>query len=413
MRQGPEPTRELDALIIGAGICGLWALAHLHALGHACLLVEREAMGSGQTIASQGIIHGGTKYALDGQAREASRMIAQMPGRWRESMQGLRAPDLSPVRVLSESCCLWTAPGIASRITGLAASRAIRVRPTRLSRNEAPPPFANAPKSVDCYRLDEPVLDPASLVQALASPLSDRIALGTYAPDDDGSAGGSIATADMRLPVRARHIIICAGAGGESLTSSLVDAPRLPLMQRRPLHMVMARRASERGEALPLIFAHGVGVSSSPRLTITSQTDSAGRVVWWIGGQVAERGVDLDPPALIAHARDELRAMLGWLDLDGVEFATWRVDRAESLTPGGGRPDGPVVESRDRESGQRVHCCWPTKLAFAPAIADALSERLGEPVTSADDARATTLPEGWPRPKPATLPWETPGVQWS
>jgi len=413
MRQGPEPTRDLDALIIGAGVSGLWALAHLHDLGHNCLLVEREAMGSGQTIASQGIIHGGTKYALDGQAREASRMIAQMPGRWRESLQGLRAPDLRAVRVLSESCCLWTAPGIASRFTGLAASRAIRVKPTRMSRNQAPPPFASAPKSVDCYRLDEPVLDPASLLHAMAAPLADRIALGTYTPDDDGSAGGSIASGELRLRVRARHIIICAGAGGESLTAALVDAPRLPHMQRRPLHMLMARRASGRGEALPPIYAHGVGVSSTPRLTITSQTDSAGRVVWWIGGQVAERGVELDPPALIALARDELRAMLGWHDLEGVEFATWRVDRAESLTPGGGRPDGPVVESRDREHGQRVHCCWPTKLAFAPAIADALAERLGEPVIGARQDHGSPLPDGWPTPKPAPLPWESPGVQWS
>ena len=56
----------LDVLIFGGGGAGLWLLDDLAARGYRVLLAEAGDLGAGQTIASQGIIHGGLKYALRG-----------------------------------------------------------------------------------------------------------------------------------------------------------------------------------------------------------------------------------------------------------------------------------------------------------------------------------------------------------
>ena len=53
-----------DILIVGGGIAGLWLNARLRRAGYATVLVESASLGGGQSVKSQGIIHGGAKYAL-------------------------------------------------------------------------------------------------------------------------------------------------------------------------------------------------------------------------------------------------------------------------------------------------------------------------------------------------------------
>ena len=47
------------------------------------MLLERDSLGGEQTLASQGMIHGGLKYALGGTLTRSSEAIANMPERWR------------------------------------------------------------------------------------------------------------------------------------------------------------------------------------------------------------------------------------------------------------------------------------------------------------------------------------------
>ena len=98
---------KLDALIIGGGGAGLWLLDEMVRAGLAVLLLEREALGAGQTVSSQGIVHGGIKYTLSGSLTESARAIREMPGLWRACLDGSRQPDLSTVRVLADRCHLW------------------------------------------------------------------------------------------------------------------------------------------------------------------------------------------------------------------------------------------------------------------------------------------------------------------
>jgi len=109
--------------------------------------------------------------------------------------------------------------------------------------------------------------------------------------------------------------------------------------------------------------------------------------------------VERDRPEQIAAGRRELEQLLPWLDLEGMRWAGFRVDRAEPRQPGGRRPDRPFIESSDR-----ISVAWPTKLAFAPALAaELLRELQGSGITP---NAAAPLPIRWPSPPLAAPPWE-------
>lgn len=428
---------EVDVAVLGGGIAGLWSLAMLRAKGLGAVLLEAGELGSGQTVASQGIIHGGVKYALGGRASRASEAIAPMPGIWKRSLGldgQLRAGsehaygevDLREARVLAESCVLWTGAGVGSRLMGLAASKAIRVGPERLEPHERPGVFHGAGRGTDVYRLGEPVVDPRSVLGVLARDHLDAIG-GIDASDGlevEVSGSGARREPDLAivrtsrrardgggdLTIRARLVVAAAGAGNARIAQSLRDPDRLLAsdaaraeekvrMQKRPLAMVMVR-----GD-LPELFGHCVGRASKPIATITTGHDLAGRTVWWIGGQIAEDGVERTDHEHLRTARNGVGSILPWVDLSRTEWAVWRGDRAEGLTEGGRRPDEPVV----RRIGPVVFC-WPTKLAFAPAVGRRVVEL-------AIEQGVGTCP-GQPgldleRPGVAPLPWDAEGVAWS
>src|SRR5215510_15615387 len=106
----------LDVVIFGGGAAGLWLLDELARAGFAALLLEAHELGSGQTIASQGIIHGGLKYTLSGLLTPSARAISQMPTIWRRCLAGEAKPDLSYTRLRAEYCHLWRTTSLRSRL---------------------------------------------------------------------------------------------------------------------------------------------------------------------------------------------------------------------------------------------------------------------------------------------------------
>src|SRR5947207_2050847 len=99
---------ETDIAIIGGGISGLWLLNRLRTIGFSTILLESNALGGGQTSKAQGIIHGGTKYALQGALTPAAQAIADMPATWQRCLQGKGEIDLSNVPVLSHHQYLFS-----------------------------------------------------------------------------------------------------------------------------------------------------------------------------------------------------------------------------------------------------------------------------------------------------------------
>lgn len=297
-----------DVLIVGAGVAGLWLNARLRRQGFSTVLVESASLGGGQSLKSQGIIHGGAKYALHGALSGASEAIADMPRRWREALDGKGELDLSGVRLLSEAHYLWSPGTIAGNLTSFFASKAVRGRVDQVKGEQLPPALQNPKFKGKVYRLAELVVDVPSLIERLAELAGDSLLAGqSIEPlyEGDELIGLRVDGRD----IHAQRIVLSAGGGNADLLNALGVSQ--PQMQRRPLHMVLVK-----GPTLKPLFAHCLGGGPKPRITVTTHPAADGQCVWYLGGDLAEaEGVSREPDAQIAVARKELEALLPWVDL--------------------------------------------------------------------------------------------------
>ncbi|WP_122413990.1 NAD(P)/FAD-dependent oxidoreductase [Pseudomonas viridiflava] len=347
-----------DVLIVGAGVAGLWLNARLRRQGFSTVLVESASLGGGQSLKSQGIIHGGAKYALHGALSGASEAIADMPRRWREALDGKGELDLSGVRLLSDAHYLWSPGTIAGNLTSFFASKAVRGRVDQVKGEQLPPALQHPKFKGKVYRLAELVVDVPSLINRLAELAGDSLLAGKQIEplyEGDELIGLRVDGTD----IHAQRIVLSAGGGNADLLKAVGISQ--PQMQRRPLHMVLVK-----GPTLKPLYAHCLGGGTKPRITVTTHPAADGQWVWYLGGDLAEAdGVAREPEAQIAVARKELEALLPWVDLSQAQWATLRVDRAEPAQSGLVRPDNAFLESQ-----KRLMVGWPTKLALAPDFAD-------------------------------------------
>ena len=354
---------EVDIAIVGAGVVGLWLLNVFSQQGYQCVLIEKDAIGAGQTIRSQGIIHGGTKYALTGKLNRAAQSIADMPAVWQACLDGEGPIDLRAVQVLAQQHFMWSQGKYTAALKNFIASKALKSHSDVLKPDAYPDFFQHPEFSGSLCALNETVVDVPSLLDALAAPYRDKILLGEAAFIDDAL---HLVHAGKHLNVKAQKILVTAGEGAKQLCSTLTDAPA---MQCRPLHMVWARFPEY--DPVKQIFVHGVLSGSKPEFTITSHRDAQGHSVWYIGGEVAETGMTRSAEAQIAHTQHVLSQFMPWVNFEGVQWGTNHVNRAELAQSGGKRPDSFAVCPT-----QRAVMIWPTKLALTPAVVHSVQNLL-------------------------------------
>ncbi|OUR70780.1 FAD-dependent oxidoreductase [Methylophaga sp. 41_12_T18] len=376
-----------DVVIIGAGIAGLWLHNRLNKMGIHALLLENKAIGNAQTLSSQGIIHGGAKYALNGILSKATQAIGDMPARWQACLKGDGDIDLSQAKVFAQHQLMWSKQQLSSKIVSFFASKALSSRMQTVDNTARPPLFQHAGFKGALYQLDEPVLDIASVIQCLVEPWQDRII--QFASDtdiqwqQDNGAVQSLQIGDD-IQIDAQQFVLTAGEGNEALLKSLNI--KKPAMQRRPLQMVMCK-AKDKAQALPAIYAHSLGSGSKPIATITSHFDKDGNVVWYIGGNIAEQGVGKNFEKITSEATNLLKDIMPWFELPELSWATHSINRAEPKQSALTRPDTAFVETKNN-----VHIAWPTKLALAPDLADKVIEKLQTHITPGSHEPITDLP---------------------
>lgn len=351
-------TLETDICILGGGIAGLWLNARLRGMGYSTLLIERGALGGGQSGKSQGIIHGGTKYALHGKLTQAAEAISTMPGRWRACLQGEGELDLRGARVLSEHHYLWSPGSLISNLAGFFASKALRGRVDLVKGSALPAVFANPAFKGKVYRLAELVMDVPDVIRCLSDLGGDSL-VADSAPHLERREDGSIECIRVNAKrIKAQRYVLTAGEGNEGLLQDWGVSQ--PAMQRRPLQMVLVK-----GAKLPALYAHCLGNSPKPRMTVTTHPCADGQWCWYLGGELAEQGVNLTPDALVARAQHELSELLPWINLQHCQWTTLPVNRAEPAQSGAARPDTAYLQAV-----QNALVSWPTKLALAPDLSD-------------------------------------------
>lgn len=380
---------EIDVAVLGGGIAGLWLLARLHAHGFDAHLFERDALGSGQTIASQGIIHSGVKYTFDGVNRPQTEALSSMPKIWLDCIAGRGEVDLRGTEVLAGNQLMFTTGGLVNRIAGAFATKALRSDVAALERDRFPELFRAREFSGKLYQLEEPVLATKTVLAALTGhgcPASiHRGQVRELRREGERVSGLQFEGA----AVRPRVCIFTSGAGNEWFAAQL-GLDKSKVTQRRPLRMFLARGMPHR------VYAHCLVPEPKPRVTITTH-DLNGEHVWYLGGNIAEKAVGLSDTEALRWAHGEMMNVFPWLDWSRVRWAIHDVDRAE---PAASKllPSGPTLTTVGNAA-----LAWPTKLALAPALASqALRWIEQQGVTPSH--RKTELP--LPRAEVARYPWE-------
>ena len=370
-------THQFDTIILGGGIAGLWLLSLLRKNGFEAILLEKKGLGSGQTFASQGMIHGGIKYSLAGATTGASESIADMPLRWRSCLAGTDNVDLKGVNVLSDAYYMFSDARLSSKLTAFFGSKTLEGRVASVPAAKYPEIFQSPSFGGLLYKLNDLVLDTRSLITHLHRQLKDYIFEGDVSFEHTNGRVTRLQL-DDGLTVSASTYVLAAGKGNGELIKDLgLEVP----MQLRPLHQVVVK-----GKTLPDLFAHAVALKSAdkPRITFTTHT-TADTKAWYLGGQLAESGVVRNEAEQIEFAKTELAAVIPWMSYSDCEFSTFRIDRAEAGDETLLRPDTPYV----RRHGNVV-VCWPTKLTLAPMMGDMFMELMAEPKASL--ATAPNLP---------------------
>lgn len=390
-----------DIAIIGGGISGLWLLNRLANKGFNVILFEKNFLGSDQTVASQGMIHGGIKYTLSGALSGASEAIAGMPSYWQRCIDGLGDVDLKGARKLSDHFYMWSSKSVLSKMTTFLASKVTRGRIDQVYGDDMPYIFKNNQFKGTVYKLLDMVLDIPSVIKALANNYSDRIfkidwEKTKWKKDVHNKAFLVFCYEKKEYLLDAEQFVLTAGEGNESILNTLKE--RAPLMQRRPLHMLMVKHAYPHS-----FYGHCLGRETTPRLTISSHPCEDSNQVWYLGGSLAEKGVGLPPETIIKKAKNELRELMPWVNLKNAKWAALPVERAEPKQLNFTRPDKAFAGVTENHSN--IIVAWPTKLTLCPNLADEVISLLAKRNIKKSKSMIPKL-YFLDRPKIAETPWQ-------
>ena len=395
-----------DIVVFGGGVAGLWLLNRLRNEGYGVILLESNTLGCGQTVASQGIIHGGLKYAMTGSLTGASNVIADMPARWRNCLlggpKGNSDINLSGVQIVSDHYYMWSDAGLRSKLKAFLGSKSLSGRVRAVPKSEYPSFFGNTPADGKLYQLPDFVIDSSSLIEVLAGQQPE----GIYHADPSGinflrNGSGSITgvlinKANKLISIATQRIIFCAGEGNQALIEKATL--RNQRSQVRPLNMVYVKKRK-----LPPIFMHYIGgdLSLTPRLTITSHQDKLGINTWYLGGELAESGVGKGAAEQIEAAKKLTFSVFPWINFNDATWGCFPINRAEANINNNYRPDDvSLIEENN------VLVAWPTKLTLTPLLADKTIETLnaaGVPVLN--QGHPADLDKFFTRPGIAKAPW--------
>ncbi len=350
---------EVDVVIFGAGIAGLWIFHRLKRSGYDVLLLEKNSIGCGQTIASQGIIHSGLKFSLAGKVNKLARSISAMPEIWRAALRGEGNIDLSSAKMSAESQQLLIPSGFMGGLTKLVAERALGNNVHAAPKDEWPNELKNSGFKGSLIFMDEPVLNIPSVLRALAEPYKNCIRKIT----------GEQANAPFEFlkqnNITAKRVIFTSAGSNHDIAKSSAHDKGLET-QKRPLVQGMMKNAP-----FPL-FAHLVGKTDKPIASITTHEMTDGTLVWYLGGLVAERATDANPQEVIEAAKKAFSTYLPKIDFSNVEWSTLPINRVEGKSKTDSwMPDTPTIH----HTPEALYC-WPTKLTFAPMLDDMILKDL-------------------------------------
>ncbi len=381
--------QKVDVLIFGGGISGLWTLNSLAAEGYNAILVENNSLGKGQTIVTQGIIHGGDKYLLPNNFSLASYLgIKGMPKGWQEHFEGKRTPNLSNIEISSRECLYWFPnENHNNRIMKMLMLMVRQYTSTWIKeyhKKDFPEVLKENAKIV--LGVKENVIDTNSLLEELAKKQNIFYAntIPEFTMDSDGNVE-KVVVGDYEI--KPKIVVMTSGEGNEALAKKVGIEQNI--MQRRPLRHLFLR-----GD-LPELYCH-IADGQTTMMTVTSHDKLSKELVWNIGGDYSKPWLKEKPDSFIEKSVAKLSTYFPQIDFDSCSKGLFDIDRAEGLN-NGQRPGDPVIYKH-----KNILVAWPTKLTLAPKLSDGIVERIRKAIKPMS-RRNLSSPN--PQIKIAQAPW--------
>lgn len=408
-------TIKADIVIIGGGIAGLWTLNHLQKLGFKnTILLEKNALGSGQTLKSQGVIHGGLKYSLNGILSNDTQAIEDMPNIWQQSLNGtlnnksnIKYVNLQDAKILATSQYLFSTNTLAAKISNFFTSHLLQSKTDKANTDELPQILKHKDFTGNIYKLNEMILDIKSVLLALANNYynnlikidntqTEIIITPDIAENHQNNNGyaESITVGINNEPhkIYAKCFVFTSGEHNNNLVKPYIDVP----MQLRPLQMVFVSHNN-----LTKLYGHNIDGSMLPNMTISTHYNKNNDVVWYLGGKIAETGIDRTSAEQIKCAKNELATIFPYLDLTNATWGSFFINRAEAQTANNKKP-----ESATSFIHNNVITAWPTKLALTPLLAKQIEEYVNKLGLKSDNIDTSFDYSKYPKPSVGEYPWD-------
>jgi hypothetical protein len=374
-------------VVVGGGVQGLWLLADLTAMKYSAVLLERARPGFGQTGHSHVFIHEGHIYAYGNPEQVVVQRIQSVQkahGLWKDALQpGGRLASLVPIKSDFyvglreknkadgfEKACRLTNINYATVPVGAAPGFGLIDGLERLLKSEG---FC-----LDSKELLDGLMGHGGLGQRAGR--CTEIRVDSY---DAGRFGLSVkCDSGIPLDVRARSLVLSAGAGNEKLLAHLFDKigapPDANAVKQQTVKTFMLVLRHKDGSMQP---THGM-FPDSGGIFLVSRKDPSGRTVWLIGDRqrklVSHPGeiTAFDAATWFQTFRMELDKLFPSVlsNRNDYEWGIYEATKAEPRT---------VDDRRFREGGAfpgqyHVHkhpaaplwLTWPSLLTFAPAVAE-------------------------------------------
>jgi len=417
-------TIEVDVVVIGGGIQGLWLLGDLIKAGYNAILLERMQPGFGQTGHSHVFLHQGHIYA--GMLRENPNdtynritYVQQANNIWRQELHAGRLKGLQTI-----TSTFYIAFSDADR--GEMFEELCR-RGSLTCNEPKAIPAEFGPLTKRLYQADGMCLDSNLLLNKLllSGNLTDRVGLCEIISANSNSAGGVhlVGRRDKNntLEIDAGAVVLSAGSGNEHVQGLFgLDASTNGSKQQTvKTFMLVVREINQ-----PLPPTTGMHPDFDG-LFVVSRKDSAGRTVWLIGDKqrklVAVPGdiTAFDPISWFRNTRlalDKLHPKL-MKSPDDYQWGIYEASKAEPWTQVGRSAAGkfPGRYHFKRVPGLPVWLAWPTLLTFAPLVARLIAQEL---TTVVKPESSTTDWKAWDRFRinltPDECRWKmTPLLSWN
>lgn len=348
-----------DAVVIGGGICGVWVHSLLKQKGYSCLLLEKDKIGGEQSLLSQGILHRGMKYLLGGVFSDISDSLTKATKFWQQALAGVGALDLSDTEILAKQQLLWCQDNLLSNFITTTTKNFFKSQTKTLEQE-----LAWLPNKKTAFWLQETILNGYSLFENFyKQQQQDYYQLTVSSSNCQIVEQQNTICLQFKIPqikIVTKKIILAAGAGNIDLAQFLGIQQEIQL---RPLRMFLVEHS------LPLkIYGHCLINSSKPLFTISSHETNSNKMIWYLGGKIAEDGCKLNVVEAIQKAKKIIQQNIK-VKLKNDNWKIVDINRAEPQQKKISLPNQVFVKKF-----QKTILCLPIKLTLTPIVAEKVLE---------------------------------------